>query len=306
MYMMTVAEQRSESSRRGIWSINASMFAFAVGDTILKVLGRHFPPIELIFIRSIVIAAALGLAMVVTRRLPRLRTALAPSLLARSLFDCINIFGFTAAVVHMQIAEIYAILLMSPFLMTIIATIFFGEPVGYRRWLAIIGGFCGVLLIIKPDPFALDKWALVGLLASAAAAARETVTRTIDQKTPAIEVTFYSAVFAGVGAFTFGIGQSWAPLTQPLHLLVIVQAVSWLIGTLLMVQACRIVPLSVVASFRYTLLIWGGLAGYLVFGDVPDWWSIIGAALIVACGLYTFHREAVRRRPVASNVVTLN
>jgi drug/metabolite transporter (DMT)-like permease len=303
---MAVPEHRSESSLRGVLSINASMFSFAVGDAILKALGRHFPPIELIFIRSTVIAVAIALAMVVMRKPPRLRTAFAPSLLARTVFDCINIFGFTAAVVHMQLAEIYAILLMSPFMMTIIATVFLGEPVGYRRWLAIIGGFCGVLLIIKPDPFALDKWALVGLLASAAAAARETVTRTIDQRTPAIEVTFYSAVLTAAGALMLGIGQSWVPPTQPLHFLVIVQAVSWLIGTLLMVQACRIVPLSVVASFRYTLLLWGGLAGYLVFGDVPDRWSIIGAALIVACGLYTFHREAVRRRPVASNVVTLN
>lgn len=304
--MTTVSERRPESILRGIWSISASMFSFTVGDTILKALGRYFPPIELIFIRSVVIATALGIAMVATRRLPRLRTAAAPSVLGRSLFDCINIFTFTVAVVHMQLPELYAILMMSPFFLTIIATVLFHEPVGYRRWLAIIGGFCGVLLVIKPNPFALDKWALLGLLCAAAGAARDTVTRTIDLKTPAIEVTFYSAVFAAAGSLAFGIHESWVPLTQPLHLLVIVQAASWLIGTLLLVQACRVAPLSIVAPFRYTLLIWGGLAGYFIFGQVPDPWSIIGTALIVACGLYTFHREAVRRRPVASNVVALN
>ena len=304
--MATVSEQRPESVVRGIWSINASMFAFTVGDTILKLLGRYFPPIELIFIRSVVIATALGLAMVATRRLPRLRTAIAPPMLARSLFDCINIFTFVAAVVHMQIPEIYAILLTSPFLLTISAAVLFREPVGYRRWLAIIGGFCGVLLIIKPNPFALDKWALLAFLCAAAGAARDTVTRTIDLKTPAIEVTFYSAVFAGAGSLVFGMQQSWVPLTQPLHLLVVVHAASWLVGTLFVVHAYRIAPLSVVAAFRYTLLIWGGLAGYVVFGQIPDLWSIVGTALIVTCGLYTFHREAVRRRPVASNVVALN
>ncbi|HLH87236.1 MAG TPA: DMT family transporter [Xanthobacteraceae bacterium] len=303
---MTVSEQRSESSfLRGIWSINASMFSFTVGDIILKVFGRYFPPIELIFIRSVVIAAALAIAMIATRRLPRMRTATAPSMLARSLFDCINIFTFTVAVVHMQLPEIYAVLLTAPFMLTILATVFFHEPVGHRRWLAIIGGFCGVLLVIKPNPFALDKWAFLALACAAAGAARDTVTRTIDQKTPAIEVTFYSAVFAAAGSLAFGIHE-WVPLTQPLHLLVIVQAASYLVGMLLLVHACRIAPLSVVAAFRYTLLIWGGLAGYFIFGQVPDLWSIIGTALIATCGLYTFHREAVRRRPVASNVVALN
>jgi len=304
--MTTVSQQRPEISLRGVWSINVSMFSFTVGDIILKALGRYFPPIELIFIRSVVIATAVGLAMVVTRRLPQLRTATAPSVLARSLFDCINIFTFTVAVVHMQLPEIYAVLLTAPFMLTIMATVLFHEPVGYRRWLAIIGGFCGVLFVIKPNPFALDKWALLALACAAAGAARDTVTRTIDQKTPAIEVTFYSAVLAAAGSLAWGIRESWVPLTQPFHLLVIVQAASWLIGAVLLVHACRIAPLSVVAAFRYTLLLWGGLAGYFIFGQVPDLWSIIGTALIVTCGLYTFHREAVRRRSVASNVVALN
>jgi drug/metabolite transporter (DMT)-like permease len=303
--MTTVSQQRPEISLRGVWSINASMFSFTVGDVILKALGRYFPPVELIFIRSVVIALALAIAMLATRRLPRLRTATAPSVLARNLFDCINIFTFTAAVVHMQLPELYAVLLTAPFMLTILATVFFREPVGWRRWLAIVGGFCGVLFVIKPNPFALDKWALLGLACAAAGAARDTVTRTIDRNTPAIEVTFYSAVFAAAGSLAFGIHE-WVPLTQPLHLLVIVQAASYLIGMLFLVHACRIAPLSVVAAFRYTLLLWGGLAGYFIFGQVPDLWSIIGTALIVTCGLYTFHREAVRRRPVASNVVALN
>jgi drug/metabolite transporter (DMT)-like permease len=70
-----------------------------------------------------------------------------------------------------------------------------------------------------------------------------------------------------------------------------------------LIHACRTAPLSIVASFRYSLLVWGALAGYFVFNDLPDTIAICGAVIIVLCGLYIFHREAVRRAPLASTVV---
>jgi drug/metabolite transporter (DMT)-like permease len=226
--------------------------------------------------------------------------------LTRCFFDCVNILSFTAAVIHMHIAELYALLLMSPLLMTILAAVFFGEPVGYRRWLAVTAGLCGVLMVVKPDPYALDPWAFVGFLSALAAAVREMVTRRINPDTPTMEVTFYSAIFAAAGTLIFGWSETWSSLTRPQYLMLLVQALSWLIGTFLLIQACRLAPLSIVASFRYTLLIWGSIAGYVVFGEIPDLFSFIGAGLIVISGLYTFHREAARQRVVASDTVTLS
>jgi drug/metabolite transporter (DMT)-like permease len=291
--------------QQGILSINVSMAVFVVGDTIVKFLGHSFPPNEIIFLRSAVIAGSLGLIMLVRGPRPTIKGILAPPILMRCLFDCINILCFTAAVIHMQLADLYALLLMSPLLMTLLAALFFREPVGYRRWLAVIVGFCGVLMIVKPDPSGLDQWALVGFLSALGGAVRETMTRRIHPDTPTIEVTLYSAIFAAAGTFVFGWSETWSSLSQPQYLMLLVQAVTWLIGTFLLIQACRLAPLSVVASFRYTLLIWGGLAGYVVFGEIPDAFSFIGAGLIVISGLYTFHREAVRKRVVASDTVTL-
>lgn len=226
--------------------------------------------------------------------------------LARCIFDCINIIAFTTAIVHMQMAELYALFLMSPFLMTILAVIWLGERVGYRRWLAILGGFCGALLVVRPDFSALSPWAGLGFLAALAAAFREIVTRRISAETPTLQVMLCSSLFAGIATLIAGFGEPWPQLTTTHVGLIALHAVAYLIGALLLVHSCRYVPLSIVAAFRYILLLWGGLFGYFVFGDIPGVWSLIGAALIVLCGLYTFHRETVRRRTIASASVTTN
>jgi drug/metabolite transporter (DMT)-like permease len=293
------------SLQQGILSVTTSMAVFVAGDTIVKFLGHSFPPNEIIFLRSAAIAVALGMIMLVRGPRPTIKGILAPPILMRCLFDCVNILCFTAAVLHMHIADLYALLLMSPLLMTVLAALFFREPVGYRRWLAVTVGFCGVLMVVKPDPSGLDQWALLGFLSALGGAVRETVTQRINPDTPTIEVTFYSTIFAAAGTLIFGWSESWSSLSQTQYLMLLVQAVTWLIGTFLLIQACRLAPLSIVASFRYTLLIWGGLAGYIVFGEIPDAFSLIGAGLIVISGLYTFHREAVRQRVIASKTVTL-
>ncbi len=263
------ARPSEHSLARGVWSINVSVFAFVAGDTIVKFLGRSFLSDELLFLRSVMIMAALVLMMLVTGRGPHFKSLLSVPMLARGFFDCVNILSFTAAVIHMQMAELYAILLMSPLLMTILAVFFFSEPVGYRRWLAIVLGFCGVLLVVKPDPSALDHWALMGFLAALTAALRETVTQKIDRGTPTTDVAFFTAVFTAAGTLLVGWNEPWPSLTHPQYWLVLVYAATWLIGAFLLVQACRFTPLSLVAAFRYTMLIWGGVAGYAVFGDVP-------------------------------------
>ena len=296
---------QDQSSRRAIFAISLSMAAYVVGDVVLKMLGRGFPASELIFWRSAIITVSLGAVLVWTR--PRLLSTemISGAVLARCLFDCINILSFTTAVMHMPLAELYAVLQISPFLMTIIAVVFFKEKVGWRRWSVIVIGFCGVLLIIKPDAGGLNPWALLGVLAAFGAACRETVTRKIDPGVSTLEVAFLSALMTAIGTYAVGFGESWPAMSYQQLMLLLIQAVSWLIGTFLLVHACRTAPLSLVASFRYTLLVWGAIAGYLVFGEVPDLLAACGAMIIVLCGLYLFYREAVRNRALASKVTTV-
>jgi S-adenosylmethionine uptake transporter len=166
-------------------------------------------------------------------------------------------------------------------------------------------GFGGVLLIIKPDPGNLNTWALLGVVAACGAACRELITGRIDPSVPTLEVTFLSALFTAIGTFVFGLRDPWPAMSHGDLMLLLVQAVSWVIGTFLLVQGIRGAPLSLVAPFRYSLLVWGGFAGYIVFGDLPDVLAACGAAIIVLSGLYIFHREAVRRRALTSTVTTV-
>lgn len=296
---------QNQSSRRAIFAISLSMAAFVVGDVVLKLLGRGFPPSELIFWRSIIITVSLGTVLAWTR--PRLLSTdmLSRAVLARCLFDIINILSFTTAVMHMKLAELYAILQISPFLMTIIAVVAFKEQVGWRRWSVIVIGFCAVLLIIKPNPDGVNPWALLGVLAAFGAACREIVTRKIDPAVSTLKVAFLSGLVTATGTFAFGYGESWPPMSYHEITLLLLQAVSWLVGTFLLVHACRTAPLSLVASFRYSLLVWGAVAGYLVFGELPDMLAACGATIIVLCGLYIFYREAVRNRALTSEVITV-
>ena len=284
--------------------INVSMFSFVGSDAILKFLGLSFPPNELIFLRSVIMVFALGAAIFFLRQRLRLENFSSVPLLARCLFDFINMIAFTTAVIHMNMAELYAISLTSPFIMTILAVIFLGEKVGCRRWAAIGAGFCGALLVIKPSHLNLNQWALMGLLAAFAAAARETVTRKIHAEITSIGVALYSSGFAAIAAFLLGLKESWPLPTATQSSLMLGQAATWLVGTVLLVEACRIAPLYLIATFRYALLVWGALASYAVFGNIPDFWSIVGAMVIVACGLYTLHRELVDGHKISPKLIT--
>ena len=289
---------------RQIYSINMSMAAYVVGDVLVKTLGQIYPPVEVIFWRSCVIACAFGFYLALNRALFS-KNVLRPAVLLRCLFDSINSFCFVIALVHMDLAEIYSILLTTPFLMTILAVVLLKEPVGWRRWLAIVGGFAGSLLIIKPSVHGFNHWAAIAFLAALAGALRDYVTVKIHAAISTAEVTFVGAAFAAAAAaiaFLFGLGPPWKIVAVNEAFLMVAAAAASLVGTMLLIHACRIGPLYIAAAFRFMLLVWGGVAGYVVFGNVPDAWSIAGALIIVACALYVLYREAIRHQVIASAV----
>src|SRR6185312_10489259 len=198
---------------------------------VLKLLGQRFPPSELIFWRSCIISVALIAVLAWVRPKFAPRALMSWPVVGRCLFDCVNILSFTTAVVHMKLAELYAILQMSPFLMTILAVIFFREPVGWRRWLAVAVGFGGVLLVIKPDPANLNVWALLGVIAAFGGACREITTSRIDPSVSALEVTFVSALFTAIGTLIFGLREPWPAMNHGEVLLLLIQASAWVAGT---------------------------------------------------------------------------
>jgi drug/metabolite transporter (DMT)-like permease len=219
----------------------------------------------------------------------------------RALVEGLSTLLFTTALVHMPLASLSTIVSISPLILTAISVVLFKEIVGWRRWCAIATGFAGALFVVKPTPGAFDAWALLGLGCAFASAARDLLTRRLPLGIPSIVVSFSSAVaVTGVGV-GMGFWEEWRPMERDAVAFLAVASLFLAAANFLVVLAFRGVEIAAVAPFRYTVLLWAGLAGFLAFGEVPDRWSAVGAALIVASGVYALHREAVRAREANRN-----
>jgi drug/metabolite transporter (DMT)-like permease len=276
-------------------ALSIGMAAYTANDTAVKAIALHYPLGEVIFLRAIMTVVLLAVMLVVLRQTKSLRLAFSGPVLARSMCDAIASALFVVALAHMPIASLSAIALASPLIITALTVIFYHEPVGWRRWTAIAVGFAGTLLVVKPTPATFDVWALVGLCAAFGGATRDVLTRRIDPGVSTLAITFYGSLAVTLPPLCFAPFESWRLVAAPELGLMAMAALFLGFGTYLVVLAFRGVEIAVVAPFRYTMLLWAGIAGYLVFGELPDRWAMAGALLIVGSGLYALHRESVRQ-----------
>jgi drug/metabolite transporter (DMT)-like permease len=290
----------SRANRRGILAIVAATATFTANDTIVKIVARTCPLGEVLFVRGMMTCLLVGSVLASLGHFSALGAALNRIVVIRSGFEALAAIFFTSALIHMPLAELSTIILISPLIITALSVLLFGEIVYWRRWTAIAVGFVGALFVVKPTPSALDAWALLGVLCAFASASRDLLTRRLDPGIPTIVVSFMAAVAATIAGLLLGLWEQWRAL-QPGELGLLAVAAAFLAtGNFLVVVAFRGPEISAVAPFRYSILLWAGIAGFTVFGEIPDRWSLIGAALIVGSGVYALHREAVRGREVAS------
>lgn len=288
------------ANRRGILALCMAMACFAVNDALLKITILHNPVGEMIFLRSVITLAFLGCALIATRQVGSFALARQPVIMSRGILDALASATFVIALAHMPLANLVAVNLTSPLLMTVMAVLFYREDVRWRRWAAISVGLIGVLFVVKPAPGSFDKFAMLGLLAAFFSASRDLITRQLDPRIPALTVSFIGTICVALSGLAIGVSESWQAVSPSDLGFVTGSAFFLAVGMFFLVHGFRGVEISIVAPFRYTLLIWGALAGYATFGEIPDRWSMFGAALIVGSGLYTLHRETVRRRPLST------
>jgi drug/metabolite transporter (DMT)-like permease len=286
----------SSANRRGILALIAGMAIFSVNDVLMKFITLRFPVGEAIFIRGLMTIALMGGAVVVLGHLRHLRAAFTWPIILRSMCDALTVILFVIALVHMKLAELSAVFLTAPLILTALAACFYGETIGWRRWLAVACGFIGTLFVVRPTPAAFDGWALLGLGSALFTAFRDLITRRIEPGIPTTLVALMGLITMTFVALAMGSFEEWRPMPMNDVLLLAVAALFICAAFYLMVMAFRGAEVSVVAPFRYVFLLWAMVAGYVAFGEVPDRWSFVGAALIVAAGLYAIHRETVRRR----------
>jgi drug/metabolite transporter (DMT)-like permease len=205
---------------------------------------------------------------------------------------------FITGLRYLPIAEASATGFVSPLFVTALSIIFLGERVGMRRWMATAVGLFGVLVILRPGTSAFHAAAFFPVISALSWASTLIMTRMMSGRDPAITTMTYSSI-VGISILTLLVPFVWvAPSWHDLLFGLLIGVASTL-GQWIVVLAFRYADASVLAPFQYTQLLWVSILGFLVFGELPDVWTVVGAVFIVASGLYTAHRERVRRLQLA-------
>jgi len=283
-------------NRRGIVAMLSAMALFCGNDTLVKLATTSYPASQILVVRGVfAVVAAIVLALALGQ-VGKWRSLGNPMLLLRAFLEAGVAFTFITALARIPLGNITAILQATPILMTLFAAVLGLETVGWRRWCAILVGFCGVVLIVKPDMTGFDAWALIALFSSALAAMRDLVTRQIRADVSTGLVTIASAIAVPLVGLVLAPTQEWQPLDTRATIFLAVAAVLVSVGNYCLIVACRGTDVSLVSSFRYSVVVWAILVGFLVWGELPDVLSMAGMGLVVAAGVYTIHRERVRMR----------
>ena len=292
---------RYAPNSQGAILMAVSMFSFVLNDGLMKALFVDMPIYQAIFLRGMVTAPLLALlawrAGVLMARLGGRDTRL---IIIRVISEVAATIGFLTALRHMPLANVTAILQALPLTVTMAAALFLGEAVGWRRWVAILLGLSGVLLIIRPGMAGFSVYSIWALGAVAAVTVREVTTRKLSKDVPSLPVALATAIaICGLGAVSLP-GVTWMPVSPVMWIYVGGAGVAIIGGYLFSVMAVRIGDLGFVSPFRYTSMIWAIALGYLLFSELPDVPTLTGTAIIIATGLYSLHRErrraAVERR----------
>lgn len=192
----------------------------------------------------------------------------------------------------MAMGDLSAIMQALPLVVMVAAALFFSETLGWRRVGAVIAGFAGVLLILRPGGQVFGLWAIVAVGAVAMVALRDLATRNFGRDISSATVAFYAAAGVTITGFVISLGQGWVMPRLPEILLLMLGSAFLTVGYVSAVASMRVGEISYVAPFRYTSLLVAIAMGLVVFGEWPDLWTWAGSALVVAAGTYTIWREA--------------
>jgi drug/metabolite transporter (DMT)-like permease len=198
----------------------------------------------------------------------------------------------------LPLAEVAAIMFLTPVIVTALAALALGEPVGVRRWAAVATGFAGAVVIIRPGLEAVHPAAIAAIGCSASYASYQITTRVVGDSAPPAVSLFYSCL-VGVLASSLMLPWVWQTPDATGWALMALSGTFGALGHLAMIAALARAPASFVTPFTYTQLIWATVIGFLLFGELPDVYTYLGAALIAGSGLYVMHRERVRQRAAA-------
>lgn len=277
---------------RGAIFMSASMAAFVFNDTTMKLVAEHMTLFQALFLRGIfttvLLVSIAAYKRAIIWSIPRRdRMVITCRLIGEIGGTCC----YLNALFHMPIANATAILQVLPLAVTLAGALFLREAVGWRRYLAISVGFAGVIMIVRPGSSGFNEFSIWAIAAVLFVVLRDLSTRRLSPAVPSLFVALLTSIAVTVVGGILSVTEEWRPITTHGVSLLALAASFIIFGYLFSVMAMRTGEIAFTSPFRYTILIWAIFLGIIVFGDIPDGWTIMGSVIIVGSGVYTFYRE---------------
>lgn len=283
---------RQANSRHGIQLMLAGMFLFATADVLAKYLTQYFHPIQIFWFRQF--ALLMGVSVMLGLRGPSiLRTDRRRLQITRGILVVCSSLLFIFAVRHVPLADAVAASFVAPFFLTILGATLLGEKVGIRRWSAVVIGFIGALIIVRPGTGTIHPAVLLVVAAAGCYATRQVFGRLLADTDRTITTITYTALTASfIASVALPFFWQWPDDSMQWLALVAIGLFAGA-GEVAVIRSLEVAETGAVAPIHYTLIIWGTLYGYLVFDQLPDHWTWLGTAIIVAAGIYTLQRTRI-------------
>jgi drug/metabolite transporter (DMT)-like permease len=284
---------------RGIALALLAFALFTVMDTAVKLLGGRYHVLQVMWFNSAFGWLVIALITAARGGWGRLRTRRPGLHVARWAISFAGATIVFYAYARLPLADVYAILFTAPLLITALSVPLLGERVGWRRWSAIGVGFTGVLVMLRPGSGAVEPLAALALLGAVGHALNMIIVRRLGREEAPETFGFYGNILS-VLAISPALPWLWrTPDLPDLALAAVMGSIAGG-GFWLLALAMRHAPASIVGSFQYSQMPYAILVGWLLFGTVPDAWTMLGAAVVIASGLYVFQREAALARASAA------
>jgi drug/metabolite transporter (DMT)-like permease len=280
----------------GVATMLFSILLFSMMDAMVKWLGGNYPTQQIMFFRSLVAMIPVA-AIIVSRGGPRVLKTRQPALhLLRSTLGISAMACAFYAFSLMRLADAISILHTAPLIMTVLSIFLLREKVGLHRWSAIIAGFLGMLIVIKPGQSMLESGSLFMLIAALLIGCNSIIIRYLSAKDDPVCITFYftltGIVTSSIAIALFG----WVMPTAGDWVFLIAVGLFGGVAQYLMTVSYRHSEIAVVAPLKFLSIVMGGLIAYFVWAEIPDMQSLVGIFIIVGAGLYAMHRELLLAR----------
>jgi drug/metabolite transporter (DMT)-like permease len=282
-----------KTALRGIACMLVATACFATMDSLVKWVAPRIPVMQIVFFRSLFAFIPIALLIARDGGIATLRTRRLGDHAKRSLCGVVSLACFIYAFGHMPLADAVAIGFSAPLFITALSVPLLGESVGIRRWSAVLVGFVGVIVMVRPGGGVFDVAAVVALVATMLYALAMIFIRSLGRSESTGAIAFYYTLLSTLAGAAFLPFQWVAPTPVDALLLVAIGLVGGC-GQLLITSAFRNAPAAVIAPFDYISMLYVSLIGYAVWGDVPDRFLLAGAAIVIASGLYILNRETRR------------